>query len=87
MVVISKVQKQLLKWGLVLAVIGIIVYTFRDSAGPILEQLKKTSPAVVIGICLMATVYQIIEGSIGRLLHVKKVSRMHFYVLFTGWQH
>ena len=68
MVVISKVQKQLLKWGLVLAVIGIIVYTFRDSAGPILEQLKKTSPTVVIGICLMATVYQIIEGIITTVL-------------------
>jgi uncharacterized membrane protein YbhN (UPF0104 family) len=44
------------------------VYTFRDSAGPILEQLTKTSPAVVIGICLMAAVYQIIEGIITTVL-------------------
>lgn len=44
------------------------MYTFRDSAGPILEQLTKTSPAVVIGICLMAAVYQIIEGIITTVL-------------------
>lgn len=51
-----------------LAIIGIIVYTFRDSAGPILEQLKKTTPAVITGICVMTVVYHVIEGTITALL-------------------
>lgn len=45
-----------------------IIYTFRDSAEPILEQLKKTTPAVVVAICMMAVVYQIIEGYITTIL-------------------
>ena len=49
-------------------IIGIIVYTFRDSAGPILEQLKKTTPAVITGICVMTVVYHVIEGTITALL-------------------
>ena len=46
---------------MVVAVIGIIIYTFRDSARPIFNQLKQTAPLTVIGICLMAAAYQVIE--------------------------
>lgn len=45
-----------------------IIYTFRDSAGPILEQLKKTTPVVIIGICVMTTFYHIVEGMITTVL-------------------
>lgn len=51
-----------------LALIGIIVYTFRDSAGPILAQLKKTTPAVIGGICVMTMVYHVVEGLITTIL-------------------
>lgn len=49
-------------------IVGVIIYTFRDSAGPIIKELKETTPAVVAGICVMATVYQIIEGLITTML-------------------
>ena len=54
---INKTKKQILKWIFVLAIIGIIIYTFRDSAGPILEQLKQTTPTVIAGICAMTVTY------------------------------
>lgn len=48
--------------------IGIIIYTFRDSAGPILAQLKKTTPTVIVGICVMTLVYHVVEGVITTVL-------------------
>lgn len=51
-----------------LVLIGIIVYTFRDSAGPILAQLKETTPAVIVGICVMTMVYHVLEGLITTIL-------------------
>lgn len=65
---INKTKKQILKWIFVLAIIGIIIYTFRDSAGPILEQLKQTTPTVIAGICAMTVIYHVIEGLITTLL-------------------
>lgn len=50
------------------ALLGIIIYTFRDLAGPILEQLKKTTPAVVAGICVMTMIYHAVEGLITTVL-------------------
>lgn len=47
---------------------GVIIYTFRDSAGPIIKELRETTPAVVAGICAMALVYQVIEGLITTML-------------------
>lgn len=61
---ISKGQKQLLKWGFVILIVGIIVYTFRDQAGPILHQLKETSPWVVVLICLSSLGYECMEGAV-----------------------
>jgi hypothetical protein len=60
----SKKQKHILKWLLVLIFLAAIVYTFRDSAGPILLQLKMTSPAVIAGICMMTVAYHLVEGMI-----------------------
>ncbi len=44
--------------------VGAIVYTFRDMAGPIAEQLLKTAPSVIIGICAMTVGYHFLEGMI-----------------------
>lgn len=65
---ISKAKKQILKWAFVVVIIGAIIYTFRDSAGPILEQLRQTTPAVIAGICAMTVIYHVIEGVITTLL-------------------
>lgn len=46
----------------VLILIAIIVYTFRDSAGPILAELKETSLWVVFIISVLAVIYELVEG-------------------------
>lgn len=51
-----------------LILVGIIIYSLKDSAGPILAQLRKTSPAVIAVICLMSTVYHLVEGQITAIL-------------------
>ncbi len=62
MIFIRKQIKTALKWIFVLLLIIIIVYTFRDSAGPILEELKKTSVWVILGISLLSVGYEMVEG-------------------------
>lgn len=49
-------------------IIGAIVYTFRDTAGPILEQLKETTPSVLAGICVMSGIYCLVEALITTVL-------------------
>ena len=44
------------------------MYTFRDSAGPIAEQLKKTTPAVIAGICGLTVGYHLVEAAITTIL-------------------
>lgn len=51
-----------------LVILTAIVYTFRDSAAPILEQLKKTTPEIIAGICIMTVIYHVIEGFITTVL-------------------
>lgn len=51
-----------------LALVAAIIYTFRDTAGPILEQMKKTTPVVLIGICVLTVIYHLMEGWITTLL-------------------
>lgn len=46
----------------VLVLIAIIVYTFRDSAGPILAELKETSLWVIFIISVLAVIYELVEG-------------------------
>lgn len=51
-----------------LALVAAIIYTFRDTAGPILDQLKKTTPVVLTGICVLTVIYHLLEGWITTLL-------------------
>ena len=46
----------------VLVLIAIIVYTFKDSAGDIMAQLKDTSLLVITGICIASVLYELVEG-------------------------
>lgn len=78
-----------------LVILAAIVYTFRDSAAPIMEQLKKTTPQIIVGICMMTVVYHIIEGAITTLLArpynpaftLKKGIGNAFSALSTAWLH
>lgn len=49
-------------------IIAVIIYTFRDSAGQIAEQLAKTTPAVIAGICGLTVAYHLMEGLITMIL-------------------
>lgn len=51
-----------------LALVVAIIYTFRDMAEPILEQLAKTTPVVIVGICVLTVIYHLLEGWITMLL-------------------
>lgn len=51
-----------LKFAFVLILVAIIVYTFRDSAGPILAELKQTSLWVILIISISAVLYELVEG-------------------------
>ncbi|MGN0342302.1 MAG: YbhN family protein [Roseburia sp.] len=62
MITIKKKTGQILKWIFVIALIAIIIYTFRDSAGPILGELLQTSVWVIIGISAAAVLYHLIEA-------------------------
>lgn len=55
-------KKQVLKWGIVILLLGLILYTFRDMTGPILEQLKKTKAWIILAICVSSTLYELLEG-------------------------
>lgn len=60
----SKRKKIILKWIFVIILIALIVYVFRDSAGPIFEQLRATSARIIILICLSALGYGVFESLI-----------------------
>lgn len=62
MIPIKKHAKTIGKILFVLIIIGIIVYTFKDSAGDIWNQLKATSMLVILGICLFSIFYELVEG-------------------------
>ena len=55
-------KKTVIKFIFVIAILAAIIYTFRDSAGPIFEQLKKTSPPILVVICLLSVCYELVEG-------------------------
>lgn len=55
-------KKQILKWGVVLLLLGLIIYAFRDMIGPIMGQLRKTSVTVILLICISSTIYELLEG-------------------------
>lgn len=59
---IKEWKKHLLKWAVVLLLLGMIWYTFRDMAEPIFMQLKETNAYVIAAICIASTVYELLEG-------------------------
>ena len=62
MILIRKHTKTAVKAAFVLILIAVIIYTFRDSAGPILKELGETTPVVVILISILAILYELVEG-------------------------
>lgn len=57
-----KNKKLLAKLIFVIVLLAIIVYTFRDSAGPIFRQLRETSIWILIGVCISSVVYHLFES-------------------------
>lgn len=57
-----KNKKLWIKLIFVVVLILIIIYTFRDSADSIIEQLQATSPLVLASICLSSVVYHFFEA-------------------------
>ncbi len=55
-------KKQIIKLVFVAAIVAAIVYTFRDSAKPIAEELVQTSWQVVLAICVASVLYELVEG-------------------------
>lgn len=62
MIPIKKYGKTIGKLAFVLILIGIIIYTFKDSAGDILTQIADTSLLVLVGICISSILYELVEG-------------------------
>lgn len=64
----SKQTKNIIKWIFVIVILGLIVYVFRDTAGPILTQLKKTSGKIILLICIASLCYGGFESLITFIL-------------------
>lgn len=58
----GKKKKLIAKIIFVAVLLAIIIYTFRDSAGPIFQQVAETSVKVIIGVCVMSVIYHFFEG-------------------------
>lgn len=76
---LSDRQKTLIKWLCVLVLVGLIIYVFRDMAGPILSQLVKTSPVVVAAILGATLLYGVIESCITFILMRQVENDMTFF--------
>ncbi len=62
MIPIKKRTTTILKLAFVAALVAVIIYTFRDSAGPILGELKHTKAWVIVTISLLSVCYELVEG-------------------------
>ena len=76
---LSDRQKTLIKWLCVLVLVGLIIYVFRDMAGPITSQLVKTSPVVVAAILGATLLYGVIESCITFILMRQVENNMTFF--------
>ena len=76
---LSDRQKTLIKWLCVLVLVGLIIYVFRDMAGPIMSQLVKTSPVVVAAIIGATLLYGVIESCITFILMRQVENNMTFF--------
>lgn len=75
---LSDRQKTLIKWACVLVLAGLIVYVFRDMAGPIIRQLMNTSAKVIALITLATLLYGLIESIITYVLMKQTDNNMTF---------
>ena len=64
---LTETQKSIIKWAFVLVLLGLIVYVFRDMAGPIAKQLVETSPWIVVLILVATLLYGVFESTITML--------------------
>ena len=60
---LTETQKSIIKWTFVLVLLGLIVYVFRDMAGPIAKQLVKTSPWIIVLILVATLLYGVFEST------------------------
>lgn len=74
---LTETQKSIIKWAFVLVLLGLIVYVFRDMAGPIAKQLVKTSPWIVVLILVATLLYGVFESTITMLLPDSIIRRLH----------
>ncbi|SDB01694.1 lysylphosphatidylglycerol synthase transmembrane domain-containing protein [Eubacterium oxidoreducens] len=83
-------KKTLAKVIFVIILILIVIYTFHDSAGTIMQQIAQTSLWLIIAVCLVSVIYHLFEGGILFLLsrvHSKDIHYGHcvacaFYAAF-----
>lgn len=64
----TKKQKNILKWAFVMLLVCVVVYAFRDSAGPIYREIKETSPKILVMILLASMAYEFVESIISYIL-------------------
>ena len=57
-------KKVIAKWVIAAILIIAIIYTFRDSAVPVFEQLCHTSWKVIAGVCILSVLYEFVEAYI-----------------------
>ena len=76
-------RKNLLKWAFVLIIIGLIIYVFRDMAGPIAKQLMKTSPWIIVLIILATLLYGVGESTVTMLF--ARQYNPSFYIQTGVW--
>ena len=56
------------KWIFAVLIIAAIIYTFRESAGPIWQQLCHTRWTVILTVCMLSAGYEMVEALITYLL-------------------
>ncbi len=80
---LTKVQKTIIKWICVLVILALIVYVFRDSAGPIIRELKRTSFKIIAVIILLTIGYGLCESLITCIL-AKQYNSDYRYIEALG---
>ena len=75
---LSDRQKTLIKWLCVLVLVGLIIYVFRDMAGPIVKQLLNTSPKIIAMVILASILYSVIESAITYVIMGETENNMTF---------
>ncbi len=80
---LTKIQKNIVKWICVIVILALIVYVFRDSAGPIWNQLKATSWKIIVMIVLATIMYGLCESLITCIL-ARQYNQNYRYIEALG---